>query len=200
MLFGRHGPRIPVGGPADDPADIDDELAAAPAKHKPRDKDVEEPFMFHTVPMALFDELYHAVDAVAVLGLASDGKAAIAALERRIPFFGLSFTPDHSSWLTKRLESQVFKRFQDPQSKLYQAGLSLLLTGPPGTKAIPKPANQPSPKRSADVEGAGNRPTPPKKAKAATAATGSTAQDHLARVRAMAMAATADDAGPTEDE
>ena len=104
-LFGRHGPRIPVGGTPDE-ANVGDELAAMPTKNKPRDKESEEPLLFHAMPSRLFEELLHSVDAVAVIGLAGDGKLALAALERRLPFFGLTFTSEHTKWLTKRLEAR----------------------------------------------------------------------------------------------
>lgn len=129
-LFGRHGPRIAVGGPGGDDVGelLDDELAAAPVKSKPRDKESEEPFLFHSAPSLLFKELLHSVDGVAMIGLAGDGKAALAALELRLPFFGLTFTPEHTKWLIKRLEGQVFKRFHEPQSKLNKPALTKLLS------------------------------------------------------------------------
>jgi hypothetical protein len=125
-LFGRHGPRIPVG---DRGPDNDDEAGeiSVPNKGKQRDKDVEEPFLFHTVPSTMFEELIHGLDTVAVIALASDGKAAMVALERRLPFFGITFTEDHSHWLVKRLEGQVFRRYQDSKSKLWTPALTTLI-------------------------------------------------------------------------
>lgn len=87
--------------------------------------------MFHTVPHTIFDELIHGMDVTAVISLSADGKAASAALERRLPYFGLSFTPDHSAWLTKRLEGQVFRKMQDATSKLHQVGLTTLIGAGP---------------------------------------------------------------------
>lgn len=40
-LFGKHGPRIPVGGKEDDP-DLDELGCCGPTKNKPRDKDSED--------------------------------------------------------------------------------------------------------------------------------------------------------------
>ena len=139
-LFGRHGPRIPVGGTPDE-ANVGDELAAMPTKNKPRDKESEEPLLFHAMPSRLFEELLHSVDAVAVIGLAGDGKLALAALERRLPFFGLTFTSEHTKWLTKRLEGQIFKRYQNPNSKLYQPSLTKIFAegetpAAPAAKAV----------------------------------------------------------------
>ena len=165
-LFGRHGPRIAVGGNADDgDAPVDDELSTAPAcKAKPRDKDSEEPLLFRTVPGRLFDEMLHSVDAVAMIGLASDGKAALAALERRLPFFGLTFTVEHTKWLTKRLEGQVFKRFHDTNSKLFKVALVKLLT-PASTPA----GQNSSASSSGNAAGSGGRSAAAKKRAGASA-------------------------------
>ena len=200
-LFGRHGPRIPVGGGpgASADVDVDDELSTVNVKNKPRDKTMEEPFLFHSVPQALFDELCHSHDAVAFIGMAGDGKAALTALERRLPFFGLSFTPEHTAWLTKRLEAQVFKRFQDPQSKLYQSGLSVILA-----KGQPAPAGgegNVKHKRTAAAAAGGGPPAKlPKTARGNPAPTPTAshalcADDILAKVKAMAAAAM-----PEEDD
>ncbi len=101
MLFGRQGPRIPVGNRPDELAgcedDDEDELVTVCNRAKNRGKDMEEPFLFHTVPSALLEELCHSVDAVAVIALAGDGKAAMAALKRKVPFFGPAFTQEHIS-------------------------------------------------------------------------------------------------------
>ena len=126
VLYGRHGPRIPVGGSLELEQDEDAGLPAAGAE-PPRDKESEEAFMYHTAPKKLFEELIHAFDAVAVISLAADGKAAMSALERGIPFFGWTMTPEHGMWLRERLKGVVFKKFQDPQSKLHKAGLTALL-------------------------------------------------------------------------
>jgi hypothetical protein len=113
---------------------------------------MEEPFLFHTVPHTLFEELIHSMDIIAVIGLASDGKAALAALQLRLPFFGLTFTPDHTAWLSKRLEGQVFKKYQDGTSKLHQPGLTALIgsnVGAEDPKINVKPP-KPPPKRPSE--------------------------------------------------
>ncbi len=109
---------------------------------------MEEPFLFHTVPHTLFEELIHSMDIVAMIGLGADGKAAMAALERRLPFFGLTFTPEHTMWLTKRLEGQVFKKYHDGTSKLSQPGLTLLLGGAGDGAQDAKEAKKPPGKRA----------------------------------------------------
>ena len=121
---------------------------------------MEEPFLFHTVPHTLFEELIHSMDAVAVIALAGDGKAALAALQMRIPFFGLSFTPEHSAWLAKRLEGQVFKKYQDATSKLHQPGLTILLgnnVADAGAE-VPKAKAKPPTKRVSEGQAVGCLP------------------------------------------
>ena len=97
-LFGRHGPRIPVGGTPDE-ANVGDELAAIPTKNKPRDKESEEPDL-QALPTATKQQALSALAdqdlqalAVDVIGLAGDAKLALAALERRLP----SFTSEHTN-------------------------------------------------------------------------------------------------------
>ena len=46
----------------------------------------------------------------AMFALASDGKAALACLEKRLPFWGLTFTPSHTACLTAFLEKEVYSR------------------------------------------------------------------------------------------
>lgn len=196
MLFGRHGPRIPVGGPLSDD-DVDDDDVRTASKAKPRDKEQEEPLLFHTVPHTAFEELIHSMDAVSVIALAGDGKAAISALERRLPFFGLAFTPEHAEWLTRRLEGLVFKRFQDPLSKLYQPGLVQLL-GTRDTSAKPPaphpdPAAPPMKRQRKGAAVAAAAAGPPAEGGPAT-----TAEALLTRVKAMAAAAADDDADDDE--
>ena len=76
--------------------------------------------MYHTAPKKLFEELIHAFDAVAAISLAADGKMAVSALERGIPFFGLMLTQTHGLWLRERLKGVVFKKFQDPPEQAPQ--------------------------------------------------------------------------------
>jgi hypothetical protein len=193
-LFGRHGPRIPVGGGVEGAVDVDDELASGHVKNKPRDKNIEEPFLFHSVPQALFNELCHSHDAIAVIGLAADGKAALAALERRLPFFGLTFTPEHTAWLTKRLEAQVFRRFQDPLSKLYQSGLTVILGKQP---APPAEGGGVKPKRAAADPPSGSKPPKMQKTDGVAPTKAMAADDILSKVKALAAAAT--DAGEGDE-
>ncbi|CAL1134722.1 unnamed protein product [Cladocopium goreaui] len=119
VLLGKHGARIAVGGKEDDDDNIDasegddDEMEESGAKGgKPRDKNDMEPFLYHSPPSALCEELIQAVDPVAVVALAGDGRMAELCLERRIPFFGLAFTAEHCQALTARLEGHLGQQQQ----------------------------------------------------------------------------------------
>ena len=134
VLLGKHGARIAVGGREDDDADIDasegedDEVEDGGAKGaKARDKNDVEPFLFHSPPATLCEELIQAVDPIAVVAWAADGKMAELRLERRIPFWGLGFTTEHCQALTSRLEGRVFQKMQNDQSKLFAPALKVIL-------------------------------------------------------------------------
>ncbi len=209
-LFGRHGPRIPVGGTPDD-MDIDEELGQAPAKNKPRDKLSEEPLFFHALPASVSHELMHSYDAVAFISLsAGEGKAALEAIKRRIPYFGVTCTETHSRWLLSRLEALVFKSFQNPEDTLFQPGLVGIL-GCEDDKAVGAPATSAAGggKRRAAAAAAGGPPAPAakasKRASGASSASGaaastpapgaSSAKAIIAKVKALAAAAVEDDDG-----
>ena len=133
-MLGKHGAKVPVGGglkkkeAADDEAEGDDEEGElnTPAPPPPTKNDLV-PFLHHTVPYEVFEELLHAYDCVAAVGMAADGKLAKACLARRIPFFGLAFSESHAHNLMLRLEKQCFEMMADPASKMHIPVLSKLL-------------------------------------------------------------------------
>ena len=134
VLLGKHGARIAVGGREDDDAEFDasegedDEVEDGGAKGaKARDKNDVEPFLFHSPPATLCEELIQAVDPIAIVALAADGKMAELCLERRIPFWGLGFTTEHCQALISRLEGRVFQKMQNDQSKLFAPALKVIL-------------------------------------------------------------------------
>ena len=135
VLLGKHGARIAVGGREDDhddnidgSEDGEDEGEDGGAKGaKARDKNDLEPFLFHSPPSALCADLIQAVDPIAVVGWAADGKMAELCLEHRIPFWGLGFTVEHCQALTSRLEGRVFEKMQSDQSKLFALSLKVIL-------------------------------------------------------------------------
>ena len=133
VLLGRHGPRIPVGGKVGEEAreedgDADEEAGdAGSAADAKREKTQVEPLLFHSPPMSLRVELMHALDSVCAFSLAGEGKTAMVAMERGHMCFLLAYTPEHAAWLKQRLQAIVFKKHQDPESKLHEPGLVTLM-------------------------------------------------------------------------
>eukprot|EP00435_Cladocopium_sp_Y103_P015284 s2915_g3.t1 len=167
VLLGKHGARIAVGGKEDDKDDDnidaseaeDDEMEDCGAKGgKPRDKNDVEPFLFHSPPSALCEEIIQAVDPVAVVALAGDGRMAELCLERRIPFFGLGFTAEHCQALTARLEGRVFQKMQSDQSKLFAPALKVIRDKNQKEELVPEPKKKTTRKRKQNKmeTGAGN--------------------------------------------
>ena len=205
-LLGRHGPRIPVGTDKRWPEDVPEEdLAMVPAQRaKPRDKNTQEPLLYHTMPKALFGELMHSVDACACIANGADGKAALESLERNIPFFGITWTLEHTNWLRARLEGQVFKRFQDPKSKLYKVGLANLLVpkaaaaataGGGGAAATTRRSARSNGGDTGGGGGASSAAASPPSTTAGSKSAGGSTEDILARAKALALKA----AGAGED-
>lgn len=128
-ILGRHGARVPVGGsaPADDDGASEDEDLLKEEKASKRDKADIEPLLFHTPPFAFYQELIHSYDAIAVIALAGDGKFAEACLEARVPFFGMTWSQEHSEALKLRLQKRAFELMLSPESKLYIPQLQALL-------------------------------------------------------------------------
>jgi len=150
VLLGKHGARIAVGGKEDEDDNIDasegddDKVEESGAKGgKPRDKNDIEPFLYHSPPAALCEELLQAVDPVAVVALAGDGRMAELCLERRIPYFGLGFTAEHCQALTARLEGRVFQKMQSDQSKLFAPALKVILD----KNSLQQEETEPQPKK-----------------------------------------------------
>ena len=56
-----------------------------------------------------------------------DGKTCMLAIKRRAELVGITFNDAHKEGLYRRLESQVFREFQNADSPLYEAGLVQLL-------------------------------------------------------------------------
>ena len=190
QIFGRHGPRIPVGGAAGGiGGDAGAEEDEPTEKAKTRNKTDEEPLLYHSVPSAALRELLNSVDAVACISLAGEGKMAFECVMNRIPYFGLCFTETHMERLTRRLEASVFAAMQDSESKFFQPTLSKLLSSMPegGDGAGGAPAIKPKAvkRKAGEAAGAGGAPAP-KKGKAETV-------DLMAAVRAMAQKAAGED-------
>ena len=65
-----------------------------------------------------------------------DGKTCMLAIKRRAELVGITFNEFHKEQLYRRLESQVFREFQNADSPLYEAALVQLL-GKNKRKAVP---------------------------------------------------------------
>eukprot|EP00438_Fugacium_kawagutii_P011016 Skav214772 [mRNA] locus=scaffold3923:18507:27693:- [translate_table: standard] len=109
LLFGPAN-RVPVGGKP--------EVEGSDKHGRRRDVD-EEPVS------EIFEEfnVSHMLDLTCC-----DGKAAYAAICKRVPYIGIVFTQEHASLLMKRLEYKVFQAMQTAGSPLYEASLAAVLT------------------------------------------------------------------------
>ena len=131
LLLGKDGGRVKVGSKlqvdGDDGGESESDVDMEQEKTR-RTPATVEPLLFHSIPYQGFQELLHGFDAVGCISLAGDGRLAEACLERRIPFWGLAWTPQHVAALTKRLEARAFELMCSPESKLYQPGLHALIS------------------------------------------------------------------------
>lgn len=126
QLLGNHGGKILVGGKVDSDDDMIEEKEEKDKVVK-REKNDIEPMMYHACPASLHTELCHSMDAVAAISAGGDGRLASVCLERKIPFFGLTLTDDHSKALTAFLQKRVFQMSLDPSSNLYNAKLAAVI-------------------------------------------------------------------------
>ena len=83
--------------------------------------------MMHSPPFTMYEELLHAFDAKGLIALAGDGRAALACVERRLLFCGLTLSEPHTLALMAYLESRVFERVANCKSKLHVPALAALL-------------------------------------------------------------------------
>jgi hypothetical protein len=147
--YGSH--RVAVGGPPD-----------GPKKMQARHKDDVEPMNFHGMPRFLYHDLLNMMNSQAVISLTTcDFLLAFACLELKIPFFGFTFTEQHTSlgidWLVKR----TLQAFGEEESNLYEPEYATML----GDIEKEDAKHKKDLKRKADGEG-GDDPTPPKAPKA----------------------------------
>ena len=178
LLYGPLG-RIAAGGPADkdDFDELEDEKNNNPANH--RTNVTVEPVAYMDMSAHFYEDLYDAYHAKAVINLTSAGvNAALAAIQMKIPYVGITWTDAHSEFMQAELIQQVFAGFQDEGSPLYEADLVALVCKDTKNKnkkgqtpKEPKDAEEP-PKKKA-------RPAAPKQdkvaKKAAAPKTGATA-------------------------
>ena len=127
QLYGPLG-RIAAGGPADkdEHEEPEDEKKLSLAKH--RTNVTVEPVAFMDMSVQFYEDMYDAYRAKAVINLTSAGvNAAMAAIQMKIPYVGITWTVAHSDFMQAELIQQVFAGFQDEGSPLYEADLVALV-------------------------------------------------------------------------
>ena len=78
--------------------------------------------------LAKIEEIFHDYNVSAMLDLnVGDGKTAMVAIRRNASLVGIAFNEYHKDQLYLRLEAEVFKEMQNPESSLYEVGLVNLL-------------------------------------------------------------------------
>jgi hypothetical protein len=88
----------------------------------------QEPATFHPINRKLFEELTHTFELDGWVNLTGmDGVLEAHCVERKLPVVSFMHTAHHKQLLTAHLTKEIFAAFQDPASKLYQAGLGEIL-------------------------------------------------------------------------
>ena len=78
--------------------------------------------------MSKIDELFYDFNICAMIDLnVGDGKTAMVAIRRNASLVGITYNDYHKEQLHMRLEAEVFKEMQNPESPLYEAALVSLL-------------------------------------------------------------------------
>ena len=144
LLYAHY--RVDVGGKdgSDDEDDEDEAEMTEPSAKKKRlaskkDDDEMETVFYFQPATSLVEELMHLAQARAVIDLtAGAGVWALAALENKIPYFGVVVTDTHLKELTDRLVREVKAKLTTPTSKLYMAYLAAQVK-PAAAAPKPKP-------------------------------------------------------------
>jgi hypothetical protein len=153
-MYGRHG-LIPVGGRAPGEDEESDAEEATKAPPVPRNAGTSEPVAWHAMPQLFWQEILFDFKVGAVIDLTpADGTLAMAALNARIPYTGLTFTSKHAEELLGRLQSLVLAGATREGDSWYDPHLVDALTTKPTAKA----------KAKADPAAAKAKPKPKPKA------------------------------------
>ena len=122
-----------------------------------------EPVFFHAVSVETHEELLHGMCVEALVdSTPGAGTAALAAMRKRIPYFGVCLTDKHKELLQLRLEELCFQEMKKEDGPLHEPGLVSLLTGdandPDGKKRTrPVAKSKPASRRTKPkVEGSGD--------------------------------------------
>jgi hypothetical protein len=83
-----------------------------------------EPVFFHALPSEFFEDMFHVLQAAAVIDLtAGDGAAAVAAVKLRLLYFGLALSADHEQLLAARIKQQLINAMATEGDALYEPAL-----------------------------------------------------------------------------
>eukprot|EP00959_Pyramimonas_sp_CCMP1952_P466481 9490012-Pyramimonas_sp.AAC.1 len=141
------------------------------APKQKRDDDDVEPVAYHAGCPELYECFGEAVSVKAWIDLtAMDPTLAVTAVKNRVPYFGVTLTPEHQKWFDDKVCDLLFQSMKDPTSPFYKPGLAAILSAisssssAPGHPA-PKPKANPKPKGKAKGKAKGTA-----KAKAESAA------------------------------
>jgi hypothetical protein len=181
-IYGKTG-LIAVGGkcpgeedddPAEDgPGEPEETEATQPAAAAapiatPRNAGTREPVSWHAMPVVFWQEILFDFKVGAVIDLTpGDGMLALAALQARLPYTGLTYTKKHADLLMHRLQMQVVGGATREGDAWYDPQLVDALTKPapkPKAKIAPKPKADP-PAPSDDPAGKPKDPKAKKKPK-----------------------------------
>jgi hypothetical protein len=123
---------IRAGGPGDEA----DKLFDRPTFH-----DDKVPACWHSLPREFWEELIHSYAFTAVfVPTVMDDQAAMACIISGTPGVFMVFTEEQRTLLRERLLALIWQEFRDPQSRLYQAGVSKIIGAKAAAKAIVKAA------------------------------------------------------------
>ena len=92
-----------------------------------RPDDAEEPVFYKVLPPKFYRCLFTSLCAKGVVDCtAGDGSAALSAIEKKIPYFGVCLTDKHTHGLQAFLVEAVLGKFLDEKSPLFQAKFAAL--------------------------------------------------------------------------
>jgi hypothetical protein len=146
-IYGKH--RRAVGG-TNAIDGVDGDVAASSARPPTvdglatgnvRPEEAEEPVFYKVLPPTFYRCLFSSMCAKGVVDCtAGDGSAALSAVEKKIPYFGVCLTEKHARGLLSFLVTSVLEKFLDEKSPLFQAKFAELKKPP---KATVKPTAKP---------------------------------------------------------
>jgi hypothetical protein len=126
-----------------------------------RNAGTREPVAWHSLPVLFWQEILFDFEVGAVIDLTpGDGMLATAALQTRLPYTGLVFTPKHADALYSRLESQAIAGVTREGDTWYDQRLVETIAAARPTPKFPPPVAEPEPKEQLGPHG---KPTPTEK-------------------------------------